>query len=71
MKGNGITCPTIEWLKSTLMPKLHKWIIEDGGTSSLGQSLKLVSVEKYSKKYEELKKKYKHFVKVFKNLLTI
>ena len=63
-KGNGITCPTIEWLKSFLLPKLHKWMIEDGAKFSLGQSLRLVSVEKYSKKYEELKQKYKHFVKV-------
>ena len=63
-KGNGITCPTVEWLKSFLIPKLHKWMLEDGKNFSLGQSLRLVSVEKYSLKYEELKKKYKHFVKV-------
>lgn len=63
-KGNGITCPTVEWLKSSLLPKLHKWTVEDGKMFSLGQSLRLVSVEKYSVKYEELKKKYKHFVKV-------
>jgi hypothetical protein len=37
---------------------------EDGAAFSLGQSLRLISVEEYSKKYEELKQKYKHFVKV-------
>ena len=68
-KRNGITCPTAEWLKSFLIPKLHKWMMEDGATFSLGQSLRLISVEKYSKKYEELKQKYKHFVKVNNDFL--
>ena len=67
-KGNGITCPTVEWLKSCLIPRLHKWITEDNTKSSLGESLRLVSVEKYSRKYEELKQKYKRFVKVIFHL---
>jgi hypothetical protein len=45
-------------------------MIEDGAVFSLGQSLRLVSVEKYSKKYEELKQKYKHFVKVINNFAS-
>ena len=39
-------------------------MINDHVGSSFGQSLRLVSVEKYNEKYEHLKSKYKHIVKV-------
>ncbi len=63
---NGVTTPTLEWLKAVLLPKVCQWSEENKGKSpSAGRGKSLVPLSRYSQLYRELKSKYgEHLVKV-------
>ncbi|VDI70727.1 tRNASer (uridine44-2'-O)-methyltransferase [Mytilus galloprovincialis] len=53
---------TFEWMTNTLLPKLCNWSAESKLKTSV-TSLRLIPIEEYSQKYQDLKEKYgKHFV---------
>ena len=55
---DGVLCPTIQWLKELLLPKLCKWAEEiQDGQGSKG-SLRLVPLDQYAKTYQRLKEDY-------------
>jgi tRNASer (uridine44-2'-O)-methyltransferase len=56
--GDGVVCPSIKWMKDQLLPKLKKWA-ENPEKQSKG-SLRLISLERYTLLYQELKEKYGH-----------
>uniref|UniRef100_A0A6G1RC06 tRNA (uracil-O(2)-)-methyltransferase n=1 Tax=Hypotaenidia okinawae TaxID=2861861 RepID=A0A6G1RC06_9GRUI len=62
--SDGIVYPKLAWLGNELLPKLAKWSVEQK-PSEFKSTLSLVSVAKYNKVYQELKKKYKEMVKVW------
>lgn len=49
---------SIEWLKTHLFPRLVNWMKNAEHVKSTPTSLSLISIEKYAKLYESLKKKY-------------
>ncbi len=56
---NGVTTPTLEWLKAVLLPKVCQWSEENKGKSlSSGRGKSLVPLSRYSQLYRELKSKY-------------
>ena len=66
----AVTRPTSSWLSDTLLPKLAKWATEVDPDVPLSSSHSLISVERYSNLYAELKQKYgPKFVKVYKSRL--
>ena len=64
----AVTCPTKAWLQDCLLPKITKWASEVSADMTVRSSQALVSVERYSVLYGELKKKYgAKFVKVWRH----
>ncbi|XP_050803611.1 probable tRNA (uracil-O(2)-)-methyltransferase isoform X3 [Gopherus flavomarginatus] len=61
---DGIVYPKRTWLGKELLSKLAKWSTEEK-QSEFKSTLSLISVAKYSRVYQELKKKYKEMVKVW------
>lgn len=61
--SDGIAYPKLVWLGNELLSKLAKWSVEQK-PSEFKNTLSLISVAKYSKVYQDLKKKYKDMVKV-------
>ncbi|XP_060633986.2 probable tRNA (uracil-O(2)-)-methyltransferase isoform X1 [Anolis sagrei] len=62
--SDGILYPKRTWLKNELLSKLAKWSTETI-KNEFKSTLSLISVEKYSKIYQDLKEKYKEIVKVW------
>ncbi|XP_065454592.1 probable tRNA (uracil-O(2)-)-methyltransferase [Chrysemys picta bellii] len=62
--ADGIVYPKRTWLGNELLSKLAKWSTEEK-QSEFKSTLSLISVAKYSRVYQELKKKYKEMVKVW------
>uniref|UniRef100_A0A2I2Z8M7 tRNA (uracil-O(2)-)-methyltransferase n=1 Tax=Gorilla gorilla gorilla TaxID=9595 RepID=A0A2I2Z8M7_GORGO len=62
--SDGIVYPKPTWLGEELLAKLAKWSVENK-KSDFKSTLSLISIMKYSKAYQELKKKYKEMVKVW------
>ena len=58
-KRDGVLCPTVQWLREVLLPKLCKWAVEikPDGKSSKG-SLRLVPLDQYTLLYHRLKQQY-------------
>ncbi|XP_038054849.1 probable tRNA (uracil-O(2)-)-methyltransferase [Patiria miniata] len=54
----AVACPTIAWLQDCLLPKIAKWASEVSPDAPVRNSQALVSMERYSALYGELKKKY-------------
>ncbi|XP_032623114.2 putative tRNA (uracil-O(2)-)-methyltransferase isoform X2 [Chelonoidis abingdonii] len=61
---DGIVYPKRTWLGKELLSKLAKWSTEEK-QSEFKSTLSLISVAKYSRVYQALKKKYKEMVKVW------
>ncbi|XP_048092914.1 probable tRNA (uracil-O(2)-)-methyltransferase isoform X1 [Alosa alosa] len=62
--SNGVAYPKLPWLDSELLPKLARWATESR-SSEFKSTLSLISVQKYSLQYQQLKDKYKEMVKVW------
>lgn len=62
--SNGVAYPKLSWLCTELLPKLSRWALESK-TSEFKSTLSLISIEKYSVLYQQLKEKYKELVKVW------
>lgn len=63
---DGISCPTIHWLKDILLPKLCKWAGEVHDSQVSRGSLRLVPLDQYTKIYQRLKQDYgDKFVKMW------
>lgn len=60
---DGVAYPKLPWLGRELLPKLARWATETR-SSEFKSTLSLISVEKYSLCYQQLKDKYKDMVKV-------
>ncbi|XP_072024420.1 probable tRNA (uracil-O(2)-)-methyltransferase [Amphiura filiformis] len=62
----AVTRPTSAWLSDTLLLKLAKWACDVDPDTPLSTSHALISVERYSSLYVELKQKYgPKFVKIW------
>ncbi|XP_031440389.1 probable tRNA (uracil-O(2)-)-methyltransferase isoform X2 [Clupea harengus] len=61
---DGVAYPKLPWLGRELLPKLARWATETH-SSEFKSTLSLISVEKYSLCYQQLKDKYKDMVKVW------
>ncbi|KAF5907065.1 putative tRNA (uracil-O(2)-)-methyltransferase [Clarias magur] len=62
--SDGVGYPRLTWLTSELLPKLAHWAAQDKATE-FKSTLSLISVEKYSILYQQLKLKYKELIKVW------
>ncbi|XP_027025151.2 probable tRNA (uracil-O(2)-)-methyltransferase [Tachysurus fulvidraco] len=62
--SDGVAYPKLTWLTSELLPKLARWATDSKATE-FKSTLSLISVEKYSLVYQQLKNKYKEIVKVW------
>ncbi|KAF7248032.1 putative tRNA (uracil-O(2)-)-methyltransferase [Varanus komodoensis] len=62
--SDGIVYPKTVWLGRELLSKLAKWSTETV-KQEFKSTLSLISVARYSKKYQDLKEKYKEIVKVW------
>ncbi|XP_062849226.1 probable tRNA (uracil-O(2)-)-methyltransferase [Trichomycterus rosablanca] len=62
--SDGVTYPNLNWLSSQLLPKLACWATQSKAPE-FKSTLSLISVEKYSILYQQLKNKYKEMVKVW------
>ncbi|XP_031573877.1 probable tRNA (uracil-O(2)-)-methyltransferase isoform X2 [Actinia tenebrosa] len=62
-RSDCVVCPSIQWMKDHLLPKLKKWA-ENPQKQSKG-SLRLISLERYTLLYQELKDK--HGLELVKN----
>ncbi|XP_070541406.1 probable tRNA (uracil-O(2)-)-methyltransferase [Ptychodera flava] len=54
---NGVTLPTADWLVKNLLPKLVKWSMDSNPGQSVNSN-SLISMEKYTVLYQQLKQKY-------------
>lgn len=55
---NGITTPTLEWLKTVLLPKVSQWTKESWLQPQAVKGKSLIPLSRYSQLYSELKRKY-------------
>lgn len=59
---NSVCISSVDWIKGHLFPKMIKWAetadVKNESSGLVTSSLTLVNVAKYSKLYQELKKKY-------------
>ncbi|XP_069782261.1 probable tRNA (uracil-O(2)-)-methyltransferase isoform X3 [Narcine bancroftii] len=62
--ADGILYPKTAWLTDVLLTKIVKWSTENK-KSYFKNTLSLISVEKYSEYYHNLKAKYKEIVKIW------
>ncbi|XP_059820870.1 probable tRNA (uracil-O(2)-)-methyltransferase isoform X2 [Hypanus sabinus] len=62
--ADGILYPKTTWLTDVLLTKIVKWSTESK-KSYFKNTLSLISVEKYSEYYHNLKAKYKEIVKIW------
>ncbi|XP_051897365.1 probable tRNA (uracil-O(2)-)-methyltransferase [Pristis pectinata] len=62
--ADGILYPKTAWLTDVLLTKIVKWSTESK-KSYFKNTLSLISVEKYSEYYHNLKAKYKEIVKIW------
>ncbi|KAM4051657.1 putative tRNA (uracil-O(2)-)-methyltransferase [Anomaloglossus baeobatrachus] len=63
-ESDGVIYPKISWMKNELLSRLAKWSTEDK-RSDFKSTLSLIAVDKYSKRYQSLKEKYRDMVKVW------
>uniref|UniRef100_A0A4W3H4Y8 tRNA (uracil-O(2)-)-methyltransferase n=1 Tax=Callorhinchus milii TaxID=7868 RepID=A0A4W3H4Y8_CALMI len=63
-ESDGILYPKTAWLTDVLLSKIVKWSTENK-KSIYKSTLSLISLEKYSERYHQLKEKYKEMVKVW------
>ncbi|XP_028838119.1 putative tRNA (uracil-O(2)-)-methyltransferase [Denticeps clupeoides] len=63
-EADGVAYPKLPWMSRELLPKLVRWATESR-SSDFKSTLSLISVEKYSVLYQQLKDKYKEIVKVW------
>ena len=62
-ESQGLGCSP-EWLRTTLLPKLAQWG-EEPKLNTAVTSLKLVPIDKYNDKYQDMKVRYgRHLVQV-------